>query len=275
MHAWNNEASPDRVLHVANTRHSPAPRHLLAMSHVLVDNTVASENRGGCRKFGETEDVAFLKEIVANHAHVCRRGKVAENFEEVARALNEGNALPWNLNGKHCNDRNKLLLANFRRADRARALASGTGEEFGERDQLLADILSAVNDNEEHGRTEREESAKRDERLANSSTRSVRPRRESRPLLSQCSLLFFVLHMEGFAAAARCVASTAPGRRRAAVDARQRLGSSRGALVYAARGDPISPLHVYVHVIVPTWVQNGVSVTTVLFVPTWVRYDKQ
>jgi hypothetical protein len=87
-------------------------------------------------------------------------------FEDVARALNEGNALPWNTNGKHCNDRYKLFLANFRRADRARALASGTEEEFGERDQLLADIHSAVNDNEERGRAEREISTKRNERLA-------------------------------------------------------------------------------------------------------------
>jgi hypothetical protein len=47
---------------------------------------------------------------VANDAHVCRHGKVAEIFEVVARASNEGSALPWNSNGKHCNDRNKLLL---------------------------------------------------------------------------------------------------------------------------------------------------------------------
>jgi hypothetical protein len=77
---------------------------------------------------------------VANNFHVCRRGKVAEQFEEFARALNEGTALPWNMNGKHRNDRYKLFLANFRRADRARALASGAEEEFGEGDQLLADI---------------------------------------------------------------------------------------------------------------------------------------
>jgi hypothetical protein len=128
------------------------------MSHVLDDN-IASENRGGRRKFGEVEDITLLKEIVANDAHVSRRGKVAEKFEDVARGLNEGNALPWNTNGKHCNDRYKLLLANFRRAGRARPLASGTGEEFGERDQLLADIHSAVNENEERGRAAREMSA--------------------------------------------------------------------------------------------------------------------
>jgi hypothetical protein len=62
---------------------------------------------------------------VANDALLSWHGTGTENFEEVARALNEGNALPRNTNGKHCNDRYKLLFANFR-TDRARALASGT-----------------------------------------------------------------------------------------------------------------------------------------------------
>jgi hypothetical protein len=85
-----------------------------------IDDNVAPENRGGRRKFGETENMAPRKEIAANDAHVCRRGNMTENFEEVARALNEGNALPWNTNGRHCNDRNNLILANFRiRAERA------------------------------------------------------------------------------------------------------------------------------------------------------------
>jgi hypothetical protein len=70
--ACNNEASSDRVLHVANTsayRHPLAPRHLLALSHVLDDN-VASEHRGGRRKFVETKDIAPPREIVANDAYV-------------------------------------------------------------------------------------------------------------------------------------------------------------------------------------------------------------
>jgi hypothetical protein len=158
------------------------------------------------------EDIALLGEIVANDAHMCRRGNVTEIFEEV-RALNEGNALPRNSNGKHCNDRYKLLLANFRRADRARTLASGTDEEFGKKDLQLADIQSADNNYEERGQTEREESAKRDESLAHSS-RALSGHDVSQPLFYQCSLLLFVLPKEGFAAAARCLASTAPGRRR-------------------------------------------------------------
>jgi hypothetical protein len=73
------------------------------MSHVLYDND-APENCGGRRKFGEMEDIALLKHIVENDSHVCRRGKVTENFEEVARAFNEilytGKVLQFNLLAK-------------------------------------------------------------------------------------------------------------------------------------------------------------------------------
>jgi hypothetical protein len=92
---------------------------------------------------------------------------MTDKFDEVACALKNSEALPWSTNGKHCNGSFKLLLAGFRRMDRARASASRTEEDFGEKDQLLADILSNVNDNEERGRLEREESAKRDERFIN------------------------------------------------------------------------------------------------------------
>jgi hypothetical protein len=137
------------------------------MAHVVENDDVTPVSRSSRRKFGEAEDIALLKEVLANEAHMCRRGTMTDKFDEVACALNNSEALPWSTNGKHCNDRFKLLLAGFRRTDRARASASGTEEDFGEKDQLLADILSAVNDNEERGRVEREESAKRDERLVN------------------------------------------------------------------------------------------------------------
>jgi hypothetical protein len=157
------------------------------------------------------------------------------------------------------------------KADRARSSASGTEEEFEEREQHLADIQSAVNNNEERGRTEREESAKRDERLAYAS-RSLSGHDVSQPLPFQCSLLFVVLYMEGFAAAARSLAPSAPVRQRDTVDSRQRLGSGRGVLVYAADGDLLSPIRFYSHDIVPTWVRKEL---TELFAPTWVRYDQK
>jgi hypothetical protein len=71
----SQRSETDNIAKARAYRRPPAPRHLLTMSHVLDDN-VASENRGGRRKFGETEDIALLMEIVANEAHVCRRGNV-------------------------------------------------------------------------------------------------------------------------------------------------------------------------------------------------------
>jgi hypothetical protein len=56
------------VLQVANIRAYPPPGDLLAMSHVLDDN-VAPENRGGRRKFADTEGIVLMKEIVANDTH--------------------------------------------------------------------------------------------------------------------------------------------------------------------------------------------------------------
>jgi hypothetical protein len=57
-----------------------------------------------------------------------------------------------------------LLVASLRRLDRARASASGTEEDFKERDQLLL-IVTAVDDFSERGRAERLEMEKRDKKL--------------------------------------------------------------------------------------------------------------
>jgi hypothetical protein len=77
------------------------------------------EIRGARREF--CDDIALLKEALAHNAYVCRRGKLTEKFEEVAVSLNDSSALPCPTNGKHCTDRFKLLVANFRRIDRARS----------------------------------------------------------------------------------------------------------------------------------------------------------
>jgi hypothetical protein len=78
-----------------------------------------------------------------------------DKFEEVSVALNNGGAFPWMTDAKHCLDRYKLLLSNFRRLDRVRASESGTEEEFNEKDQLLSDISVAVDDANERGRSDR------------------------------------------------------------------------------------------------------------------------
>ena len=77
------------------------------------------------RKFGEEEDILLLKEIVANGAHAVRRGSQSDKFDEVATSLNANGVMPWSTDGKHCIDRYRLLIATFRRADRARAATTG------------------------------------------------------------------------------------------------------------------------------------------------------
>jgi hypothetical protein len=84
---------------------------------------------------------------------------MSENEFEFACALKNSEALSWSTNERHYNDKLKHLLAGIRRTGRACVSASGTEEEFGKMDQLLADFLSPVNKNEEYGRLEREESA--------------------------------------------------------------------------------------------------------------------
>jgi hypothetical protein len=124
------------------------------------------ENRAASRrKFTEDHDVALLKKVIACGAHVSRRGSQMDKFEEVSTALNNSDALPWTTDAKHCLDRFKLLVSAFKRLDRVRASASGTEEEFNEKDQLLSDILAAVDDANEGGRSERLELAKRDKEL--------------------------------------------------------------------------------------------------------------
>ncbi|PXF43243.1 hypothetical protein BWQ96_07016 [Gracilariopsis chorda] len=52
----------------------------------------------------------------------------------------------WNTDGKHCQDRFKLLVAKFRREDREKANASGGRETYGEFEQLAQDIVIEIDD---------------------------------------------------------------------------------------------------------------------------------
>ena len=89
--------------------------------------------------------------------------------------------LSYSKNGKHCLARYKLLVASFKRVDRAHASASGAKEEFNEKDQLLSGIVIATNDADEHGRVERVEAARRDARLiqAKEEVRSIAMRKRT------------------------------------------------------------------------------------------------
>jgi hypothetical protein len=88
-----------------------------------------------------------------------------ETFDATSAALNKSGVLPWSTEAEHCLDRYRPPFASFKREDRASASASGTEEEFCEKDQLSSDIVTADEDANEHGRVDRLEMAKRDKDL--------------------------------------------------------------------------------------------------------------
>jgi hypothetical protein len=151
------------------------------MAQVIIDDDPPELRALQRRKFGEREDISLLKEVISSDAHVSRRGALMEKFDEVSTALNNSGSMPWRTDGKHCLDRYKLLLASFKRAERARASASGAEEEFNKKDQILSDIVIAADDADERGRVERMETARRDARLiqAGEEVRSIAMRRRT------------------------------------------------------------------------------------------------
>jgi hypothetical protein len=114
------------------------------------------------RKFGDSKDVQLLKEVMASNAQVSQLNTQGERLECVEKSLSQGGIFPWPTDGKHCPDIFKLIVAGFKRLDRIRAQASGTEDDFSDRDQLLYDICSAIDDADESRRRERGNAAQRE-----------------------------------------------------------------------------------------------------------------
>jgi hypothetical protein len=76
--------------------------------------------------------------------HLEKRGESGSLFEVVAKALNDTQVLPWSMDDKNRADRFNLIVRLFRQTDRVRRAASGQEEEYGEKEQLLDDILCAI-----------------------------------------------------------------------------------------------------------------------------------
>jgi hypothetical protein len=96
-----------------------------------------------------------------------------DKFEKFSAAMNNRGAPPCETDAKHCLDRSKLLASAFKRLGTVRASALGTEDEFNEKDQILSDILAAVEDANEHGLSERQELAKRDKELIKAGEKSI------------------------------------------------------------------------------------------------------
>ncbi|KAJ3281412.1 hypothetical protein HDU79_010791, partial [Rhizoclosmatium sp. JEL0117] len=91
-------------------------------------------------------DIALLKEVLNVEPYKAAHGKTAECWENVATNLNEALSLDGDVctTKKNAQERFKDLMKKFK-ADEMEALrASGTEEEFNEREQLLSDVRDMV-----------------------------------------------------------------------------------------------------------------------------------
>jgi hypothetical protein len=143
------------------------------MAEILGEDAMPENRAVPRRKFTEEHDVALLKKVIACGAHVSRRGSQMDKFEEVSAALNNSGALPWVTDAKLFLDRFKSLVSAFKRLDRVQASASGTKEEYNEKDQVPSDILAAVDDANERGHSELLKLAKRDKELLEAGENSI------------------------------------------------------------------------------------------------------
>jgi hypothetical protein len=172
-HAWPSvvvtvDVDPLASLHLPLAVR-PVLRACTTVMAAMEENHSSGANplRGMRRKFTDVTDTALLKEVVAHNAHVARRGDSGSVFDAVAISLNETDVLPWRTDGKHCSDRFHLLVRAFRQTDATRRGESGREEEYTEKEQLLQDIVSALDDFNEVRREQQAAASRRDEQLRN------------------------------------------------------------------------------------------------------------
>jgi len=98
-------------------------------------------------------------------AHLAEWGKGKETHVPAADHFNQQPAKPLHVDGKAVKDRFKLLKAKFENNEAAVAKESGIVEEVTEKDALMADACSAMNDSRLRAAKANEETTKKDNAL--------------------------------------------------------------------------------------------------------------
>lgn len=111
-----------------------------------IRNAIRKPRKNARRKFTKELDLCLLKEVQAAGTHIPQHQETLTKFMEVATSLSESSALQWVTDGKHAHDRYRLVLGQWKRLDKERALTPGGGEEFGEYEQLCEDLRTEVDD---------------------------------------------------------------------------------------------------------------------------------
>jgi len=128
-------------------------------------STTTQRNGPTRRKFTKDLDLALLKEVQAAGAHRAPHGQTLLLFEQVAQHFNASGLVAWKTDGKHCQDRFKLLIAKFRKEDKEKAAASGGAEEYGEYEQLCQDLATEIDDFKNEKEAAKTEAAEKEAKL--------------------------------------------------------------------------------------------------------------
>jgi len=128
-----------------HTRASPNAQHA-TLAATSSSKSSSSKCKAVRRLWTKDLTMMLLQEVQANDAHIPSHGETVLGFSTVASQLNASGRLPWKTDGKHCHDRLRLTLDRWRADERAKSVASGGGEEFGEYEQLCQDIATGIED---------------------------------------------------------------------------------------------------------------------------------
>ncbi|KAH9183084.1 hypothetical protein AeNC1_014940 [Aphanomyces euteiches] len=99
------------------------------------------------RKFTDDEDIMLLRQVNAERAFEARQGEITKVWTSVGRALNEhADFRRPGFDYKKAQHRFGILVESHRSFNRDSSKASGVDEAYGEKLQILDELLSAVDD---------------------------------------------------------------------------------------------------------------------------------
>jgi hypothetical protein len=89
-------------------------------------------------------DVWLLRQAVADQPFFAPRGRAVDAWDALAKTLRDKNNLA--IEGRSVRERFSLLVAKYKKDEMASLRKSGTEEHYGEREQLLREVLDVMNE---------------------------------------------------------------------------------------------------------------------------------
>ncbi|KAG9410428.1 hypothetical protein AC1031_018468 [Aphanomyces cochlioides] len=118
------------------------------------------------RRFSDEEDISLLRKVNAKLPFQAGRGRVMESWTTVAEALNsQEDFVRPGFDAKRAMNRFTILLDTHRNAVKMSARASGVAEEYGEKEELLDELLNVYDEAKEQEQIRNEKSKREADRV--------------------------------------------------------------------------------------------------------------